>query len=90
MDKFKNENMKSENEIAKQFKKWKLKTKLKKLISTSDSFNSKIPKQIAKLLQKKVKGGGRKTQQKKRQKIKRQKKNECLKSYFGELLQRAF
>ena len=26
MDKFKNENMKSENEMAKQFKKWKLKT----------------------------------------------------------------
>ena len=62
MDKFKNENMKSENEMVKQFKKWKLKTKLKKLISTSDSFISKIPKHIAKLLQKKIKGGGRKTQ----------------------------
>ena len=62
MDKFKNENMKSENEIAKQFKKWKLKTKLKKLISTSDSFNSKIPKHISKKKKKKIKGGGRKTQ----------------------------
>ena len=74
MDKFKNENMKSENEIAKQFKKWKLKTKLKKLISTSDSFNLKIPKHIAKLLQKKSKAGGEKLNRKNGKRLKDKKR----------------